>query len=50
MSNRGLTSWKVACPHCVQITLPKGLDYGAEAKKMAKEMLDISRGRIESFA
>jgi len=32
-----------------QITLPKGLEYGADGEKMAKEVLDISRSRIESF-
>jgi serine/threonine-protein kinase HipA len=33
-----------------RITLPKALEYGAEGKKMAKELLDISRSRIETFA
>jgi serine/threonine-protein kinase HipA len=32
-----------------QIALPEALDYGAESEKMAKEVLDISHSRIESF-
>jgi len=32
-----------------RITLPKGLEYGAEGEKIAQELLDICRGRIESF-
>jgi len=32
-----------------QITLPKALEYGADGASMAKEMLDISRSRVESF-
>jgi serine/threonine-protein kinase HipA len=31
------------------ITLPKGFEYEAEAEKMAQELLDICRSRIESF-
>jgi serine/threonine-protein kinase HipA len=31
------------------IKLPSGLEYGAEAQKAARELLDICRGRIESF-
>jgi hypothetical protein len=31
------------------ITLPKGLEYGAEAEEMAQELLDICRSRIESL-
>jgi serine/threonine-protein kinase HipA len=33
-----------------RITLPKALEYGAEGRKIAKELLDISGRRIESFA
>jgi serine/threonine-protein kinase HipA len=33
-----------------RITLPKALAYGAEGEKMAKEMLDMSCSRIESFS
>jgi serine/threonine-protein kinase HipA len=32
------------------INLPTGLEYGAEAQKAARELLDICRERIESFA
>jgi serine/threonine-protein kinase HipA len=32
------------------ITLPKGLEYGAEAEKIARELVEICRGRIEAFA
>lgn len=31
------------------ITFPTELEYGAEGKKIAQELLDICRGRIESF-
>lgn len=30
--------------------LPKGLEYGAAGEKVAKQLLDICRGRIKSFA
>jgi len=33
-----------------RITLPKALDYGAEYEKMALQLFDICRSRIESFA
>lgn len=33
-----------------QITLPKALEYAADGERMAKEMLDTSRSRVESFA
>lgn len=33
-----------------RITLPKALDYGAECEKMALQLFDICRSRIESFA
>ena len=33
-----------------RIALPKGLEYGAEGRKMATELLDICLSRIESFA
>lgn len=33
-----------------RITLPKALDYGAECEKMAFQLFDICRSRIESFA
>jgi serine/threonine-protein kinase HipA len=32
-----------------RITLPKVLDYGAECEKMALQLFDICRSRIESF-
>ena len=32
-----------------RIALPKDLEYGTEPHKIAKEMLDISRSRIEAF-
>ena len=33
-----------------RIALPKTLEYSAEGRKMAKELLDITRSRIELFA
>ena len=33
-----------------RITLPKALEYGLEGEKMAQQLLDICRSRIESFA
>jgi serine/threonine-protein kinase HipA len=33
-----------------RIALPKGLECGVEGRTMAKELLDISSSRIESFA
>ena len=33
-----------------RITLPNDLEYSAEGRKMAKELLDLILSRIESFA
>ena len=33
-----------------RIALPKGLEYSAEGRKMAKALLDVTLSRIKSFA